>query len=52
MKRRGPWGAEELAKFITEEFEKIPQDRIDKLVASFPKRCKEVIKSRGETIKP
>ena len=52
VKRRGPWGAEELAKFVTEEFEKIPQEKIDRLVDSFAKRCKKVIKSRGETIKP
>lgn len=52
VKRRGPYGVDELRKFAIEEFAAIPQDAIDRLVESFPGRCRKVIFSRGSVIKP
>lgn len=52
VKRRGPWGVEQLAVFIREEFEAIPMETINKLVGSFEKRCKKCISAQGRTIKP
>lgn len=49
---RGPYGVEELQQFIEEELAKIPQERIDRLVRSFRKRCQRVIAANGEVIKP
>lgn len=48
---RGPWGEDQLIQYIREEFEKIPQETIDKLVLSFETRCREVIVAAGGVIK-
>jgi len=52
VKRRGPYGVQELEKFVREEFAAIPQLSIDKLVLSFEERCQKIKKSRGNVIKP
>jgi hypothetical protein len=52
VKDRGPWGREELEDFVVEEFHKIPQSAVDRLVLSFKERCAKAIKSNGNTIKP
>lgn len=52
VKKRGPWGVEQLATFIREEFDKIPMSTINNLVGSFHKRCQNCIDARGRTIKP
>lgn len=49
---RGPYGIDELQTFVEEEFAAIPQSSIDARVASFLPRCREVVKSKGATIKP
>jgi hypothetical protein len=52
VKARGPWGCNELERFVVEEFDRIPQSTIDKLVLSFPSRCQRVIEAQGDTVKP
>jgi hypothetical protein len=52
VKRRGPYGVEELQRFAEEEFAKMPQEYIDNLVLSFTSRCEKVIQTKGNVIKP
>lgn len=52
VKKKGPWGVEQLADFIRAEFDAIPMTTINKLVGSFEKRCKKCISAKGCTIKP
>lgn len=52
VKRRGPFGTEELTKFVEDELAKVPSSTIDKLVGSFPKRLRKVISAKGEIVKP
>jgi transposase len=47
---RGPWQAEDIAKFVREEWEKIPQALIDTLVLSFRKRLEKVVARDGKCI--
>jgi hypothetical protein len=47
VSERGPWSCEDLATFVVEEFNKVPEEVIDKLVLSFFSRCKEVSKAEG-----
>ena len=47
VSERGPFGVEELKQYVEEEFNKVPDDDIRKLVLSYRKRCQEVAASCG-----
>lgn len=49
---RAPFGEEQLARFVKEEWGKIPQRDINNLCESFERRCRRVIAAKGQTIKP
>lgn len=49
---RGPWGEEQLAAFVREEWDKLPQARIDAVCTSFAGRCTACIAAKGGVIKP
>jgi len=51
ISKRGPWGVEEITKVAKEEFEKIEQSRIDRLVDTFHDRCKLCIEAKGGLVK-
>lgn len=48
---RAPYGVEELAQFIRESWEAIPQQSIDDLVRGFKQRCKQCVKVKGNVVK-
>lgn len=48
--QRGPWGKEELVKMVVEEWNKVPQTVVNKLVLSFKKRCEECRTAKGKHI--
>lgn len=48
---RGPYGLEDLEAMVREVWKGFSQQRIDELCDSFWDRCREVVKSKGETIK-
>lgn len=48
---RAPYGVEELAQFIRESWEAIPQKSIDALVRGFKQRCKQCVKGKGNVVK-
>lgn len=52
VKQRGPYGEDELATFVREELEAVPDETINRLQASFRGRLEKVVKARGEVIKP
>jgi transposase len=45
--RRCPWTEAEVAKFVIEEWNALPQAVVDKLVLSYTKRLRNVIKKKG-----
>ena len=52
VKARGPYGAEELERYVIEELRKVPRRTVQGLVASMESRCRKVIAAKGEFIKP
>ena len=46
----GPSDADELYAFIEKEWEAIPQSEVDKLIASFRRRCRKCVQKKGATI--
>lgn len=44
---RGPWAVDELRKYVSEEWNKVPVSVVDSLVLSFKKRCGECVAVRG-----
>lgn len=47
VSERGPWGPEELAKFVQEEWKKMTQGHVDTYVLSFMQRCEQCIERNG-----
>lgn len=47
---RGPWGKEDLARYVREEFDSISQDEIDSFVLSFPGRLQRCCEIKGEYV--
>ena len=47
-----PFGEAEVESATIAAFNGLPRSRIDKLVQSFPGRCRQCVKERGATIKP
>lgn len=47
---RGPFGAEELAQFVREEWDRIPMESIARHVLSFGKICREVVSRGGAAV--
>lgn len=47
VSQRGPYGKEELAKYVREEFFNIPDSVVCSLVMSFRKRCEEAVAASG-----
>ena len=52
VKARGPYGVEELERYVLEELRKVPRRTVQGLVASMESRCLKVIAAKGEFIKP
>jgi len=52
VKERGPWGVDQLAEYAMDEWDKIPQEVVDRHVLSFRARCKKCMLAKGATIKP
>lgn len=52
VKRRGPFGTEELTRFVEDELAKVSSSTIDKLVGSFARRLRSVMTAKGEIVKP
>lgn len=52
VQERGPYGEDELERFIKEEFARVPQLTLDKLCLSAPDRWKRIIEEEGATIRP
>lgn len=50
VSERGPVDEKELAKFVVEEWDKIPQETVNKLVRSFRGRCRMCVDGQGATI--
>ncbi len=48
----GPFGAEELEKLVRQEWDAIPQSKIDAVVSSYARRCEKVVEAKGCTVKP
>jgi transposase len=48
---RGPYGVEELRKFVLEEFLAVPDQFIEDLALSFKQRLKDCIENGGQTVK-
>lgn len=44
---RGPWGVEELEEYVVDEFNKVSDDVVERLVTSFERRVESVVKVRG-----
>jgi hypothetical protein len=44
---RGPWGAEELEEYVVDEFNKVSDSAVERLVSSFERRVEAVVKVRG-----
>ena len=51
VSERGPYGPEDLSKFVVEEFWKIPQSLIDNLVLSFEGKLKKCVGGNGATVR-
>ena len=51
VSERGPYGKENLAQFVVEEFHKIPQSLIDTLVLSFAGKLKKCADGAGATVR-
>ena len=51
VSQRGPFGIDELKKYVLDEFNKVPAEDITKLVLSFKTRCIEVEKNHGQVCK-
>lgn len=47
---RGPFGVEELEQYVVDEFMRVPQAHVDRLVLSFATRCREVIRVNGKSL--
>jgi hypothetical protein len=47
---RAPYSAEELARYVTEEFNAIPQSVINKLVGDFERRLRVCVQRKGSTV--
>lgn len=52
LQKRGPFGPQEITKFVIEEFNKIPQATLDGLVKSAAARWRKIVQVDGEIIKP
>ena len=50
VSRRGPWGQDELEKYVREEWDLVPQSTIDNLVLSFRDRLKKCVSLGGEQL--
>lgn len=44
---RGPWGKEDIKRFVEEEFYKIPTAVINKICEGFAEKCAEVVRRNG-----
>ena len=44
---RGPWGVEELGEYVVDEFNKVSDNVVERLVTSFERRVESVVKVRG-----
>lgn len=51
VSEKGPWGREQLEKFIKEAWAEIPTEVIDNLVLSFKRRCEKIVEAEGRAIK-
>lgn len=47
---RGPFGVEELERYVADEFSRVPQAHVDRLVLSFAERCREVVRVNGKSL--
>lgn len=47
---RGPWGRQDLYKFIQEEWDKLDQFMINAFVRSYRRRCEQCIERRGALV--
>ena len=47
VSERGPWGIEELAQYVREEWEKIPEADVDALCGSFGGRLRRCAAAHG-----
>jgi hypothetical protein len=51
VSQRGPWGKEELVKYVLEEWERVPVAVVNRLVLSFRTRCVECRTNGGRQVK-
>ena len=50
--KRGPFSQDDLARFVKEEWRKLPMSTIDALVLSFEQRLRKCIAAGGRAVKP
>ena len=50
VEKRMPQNIDELTRFLAEEWEAIPQETVNNLVASMKNRCESVLEKNGDRI--
>lgn len=52
VRRRYPYGVEEIARYAEEEFMALPEQEVEKMFAGWEQRLRDVIKCGGDSIRP
>lgn len=50
VSQRGPWGVEDLQRHVAEEFMKVSDETVERLVRSFRFRCEECVAAGGAQV--